>query len=135
LIYFVQGQRSGLIKIGYSTSIKARLRTLRTASPEPLEVLAIVEGTKDDERALHERFRFARSHGEWFHPRRRLLEHVESLVESRPATGAEFAARRRRRRLQEIERTRINTVRAAAEEAGMNVHDFIHSRILAPSDS
>ena len=136
MIYFVRGTRSGMIKIGYSESVKRRLKALRTSSSEPLEVIAIIEGTRDDEQALHRRFAVARAQGEWFHPHRRLLEYLDELIDGKPETVADQVFRRRNAQRRAVHHRQAETIRAAAAEAGMNLHDFIHSRILggAPSD-
>lgn len=69
-VYFVQGCRSGLIKIGRATDWRARLSAIRSQSPEPIRLLSIIETplpTKDEAR-LHEQFSDRRHHGEWFTP-------------------------------------------------------------------
>jgi hypothetical protein len=70
LVYFIQSERGGPIKIGRSTrrSISARLSTLRSSSPANLVVRRLLEGGAQAERELHERFSAFRLHGEWFHP-------------------------------------------------------------------
>lgn len=69
-IYIVQGQPSGLIKIGKTSGeIKSRLSTMRTNSPERLELLAYFpcfQTLTQIERAFHNRFARDRVHGEWF---------------------------------------------------------------------
>jgi len=77
-VYFVrQANDAGLIKIGYTDdSIKSRLSTLQTASPEPLTLLCAVPGSRDEETALHARFAPYRRRGEWFEPSSELLEYI-----------------------------------------------------------
>ena len=65
--YFVQPVDGGPIKIGYTRqSPKARLRAIQIGSPVLLEVVGMVIGDREVE--LHQRFAYARMHGEWFRP-------------------------------------------------------------------
>lgn len=63
-IYFVSAP--GRIKVGFTKQPERRLTQLRTADMEPLEVLAITDGTRDDERGLHEYLQSHHLRGEWF---------------------------------------------------------------------
>ncbi len=65
LIYFVSAE-GDRIKIGYSTNLNARLRSLRTSHPNGLEVLLVFPGTGDDEKQLHVQFAEFWIGGEWF---------------------------------------------------------------------
>ncbi len=66
-LYFIRCQTTNLIKIGVSTSVEDRLRTLQTASPGKLVLLGVVKhGGVTLEEKLHERLKPHRSHGEWF---------------------------------------------------------------------
>ena len=77
--YFIRATRSGLIKIGCASDPEARLRTLSTGSPEPLELLAVWrDGGRWAERQMHELFASFRSHGEWFHPSRELYAAIKA---------------------------------------------------------
>lgn len=80
MIYFIQGAKTGLIKIGKAVDCQIRLKTLQTGSPDKLHILK--EIYTDDvgmERLLHNRFRYCHSHGEWFYPKKELLEVIEQL--------------------------------------------------------
>lgn len=66
-IYFMRrADGVGPIKIGCSRWPKERLSALTIWSPEPLEIVATVEGTFSDEKRLHNQFAAHRLHGEWF---------------------------------------------------------------------
>jgi len=64
-VYFISSVR-GPIKIGFAANVQARLATLQTASPQPLQVLAAIAGTAQAERAIHRHFASLRLEGEWF---------------------------------------------------------------------
>lgn len=67
-VYFVQAMLSGLVKIGIATDPVSRLSSLRSGSPEPLEMIASVPANKLFEQYLHGVFEPLHSHGEWYHP-------------------------------------------------------------------
>jgi hypothetical protein len=64
-VYFIGG-KEGPVKIGVSLNPGQRLENLQTASPEPLDLLAVVPGGLQLERAYHEAFAHLRIRGEWF---------------------------------------------------------------------
>jgi hypothetical protein len=79
-VYFIQGVSGGCVKIGYTTNIQDRLKTLQTGSPIKLKVLYLIEGaTPEQEKELHKKFNKYHSHGEWFHPHPALLAYIEGL--------------------------------------------------------
>lgn len=64
-VYFITSGEA--TKVGWSLDPERRLRSLQTGNPEPLVLLAKIEGTKKDERRIHKSLRRARLHGlEWF---------------------------------------------------------------------
>lgn len=85
MIYFVQPQGGGLIKIGCAKDPEARLRNLQTASPVRLVILATMDGDILDEQRLHRRFRQLRQHGEWFAPAIELRSFISRLKGNRSA--------------------------------------------------
>lgn len=82
MIYFIQGERTKLVKIGRSAHLTKRLMTLQTGSAEWLTCLAVIENV-DSEAWYHERFEAARVHGEWFEPTEQLMTFIESLPETK----------------------------------------------------
>ena len=64
IIYIVGYDRYA--KIGYTTNLKARLKTLQCACPKELEVLYTFRGFQHDERYLHNIFKNAHLRQEWF---------------------------------------------------------------------
>lgn len=65
-VYFVQGVAGGPIKIGTSSDVADRVRTLQCASPVLLQVIGVVAGDQRLEQVLHRRLTSHRLHGEWF---------------------------------------------------------------------
>ena len=69
MIYFVQGQKTKLVKIGYSAnknSFKARLSQLQCQNADRLIVLRTMAGGRLTESALHLKHKKSRMQGEWF---------------------------------------------------------------------
>jgi len=68
-VYFIQAGENGPVKIGVAKNPAERLAQLQTVSPDVLRLLGTIQGVgRYGERTLHERFRYARVHGEWFRP-------------------------------------------------------------------
>lgn len=65
-VYFAQAFGGGPIKIGLSADPKRRISNLNTASPQRLDLLAVLPGGVWLERCLHGLFQKDRLHGEWF---------------------------------------------------------------------
>lgn len=80
-VYFVQAAALGLIKVGLSNDVTARLRSLGTDSPDQLLLLGVIASSEAAgvEERLHFRFRAHRSHGEWFHPHPDVLSVIEQF--------------------------------------------------------
>lgn len=79
MIYFIQEEASGAIKIGYSGNPDRRLSILQTGHVGKLGLLAVMGGTVDDEQALHGRFSSCHLRGEWFHPSPDLTDFISAL--------------------------------------------------------
>ncbi len=79
-IYFIQSNRGGPIKIGHCINMESRLKTLQTAHPYTLKVIAFFK-TKDNEaeRKMHYRFRHLHLRGEWYRPEKSLLEFIDNI--------------------------------------------------------
>lgn len=77
MIYFVQGEITRRIKIGFTTRfIHSRLGSLQIGSPDKLIFRGAHPGDERTEYGLHQRFRGAHSHGEWFHETDDLSQYV-----------------------------------------------------------
>lgn len=93
VIYFIQSENGGPIKIGRADDLAKRLVGLQVSRPDKLIVLAAAPGTVALERSLHSAFSDFREKGEWFSPTpalMRLVREVEShgaVALSRFVTG------------------------------------------------
>lgn len=68
MVYFIQAIDGGRIKIGTTIQLATRLKTLVKECEADLRVLAVIDGDRDVERGLHDRFSELRVAGEWFEP-------------------------------------------------------------------
>lgn len=75
VIYFISVDDE-LVKIGHTTNLSARLRSLRTAHPKELRILLVIPGSRDDEQELHRRFAEFGVGREWF----KLAEPISSFI-------------------------------------------------------
>jgi len=84
-VYFLQN-RDGYIKIGFTTQLQQRLRAFNSAAQHTggrYDVLAIVAGTIEDERRIHERFSYCRNGGhEVFSPHRHLRGFIKRMLKT-----------------------------------------------------
>lgn len=78
LVYFIQADIGGLIKIGRAKFPSIRIKALQAGSPVPLRILAVTGGGYGAELHLHRKFDDIRAHGEWFYPKDSLLDWIKS---------------------------------------------------------
>ena len=76
-IYFIEFL--DFIKIGFTTDLEGRFRTLCSAYPGPLIILHDMRGNFDLETDLHRKFKHLRTGGEWFRKDPELLAYIEKL--------------------------------------------------------
>ncbi|WP_424140409.1 GIY-YIG nuclease family protein [Roseomonas chloroacetimidivorans] len=67
-VYFIQAGENGPVKIGTTESILRRIALIQNGQAEPVRLLHLFEGGREEEQALHRRFREYRLRGEWFRP-------------------------------------------------------------------
>ncbi|MDE2020540.1 MAG: GIY-YIG nuclease family protein [Patescibacteria group bacterium] len=97
-VYFALAPESGRLKIGVARNPAARFASLCSSSPEPLKLLAILEGDETLERELHARFSEYRTHREWFRYEGKLrafvspLEPPQKLPNRKPKIAERIAA-------------------------------------------
>jgi len=78
-IYFIQGESGGPIKIGYTTDVQSRIRTLQTGYPDTLKLLLAIPGNFNNEQTLHFELKEYRVQGEWFKPVPVVLDKIKQL--------------------------------------------------------
>lgn len=115
---YVLRRSDGLIKIGYTSDFKNRLRVLSKAHG-PLEVIRIIHGDKARERSLHNRFARQHQFGEWFRDEGGLLEHVRALEDGTKVSVTKDAARK----------AWIEGEAAMAAEAHELCRSLVHARV------
>lgn len=82
LIYFIQEQSNGYIKIGITANLKKRLIALQTANPNKLILIGCIiylnkEKAKETESNFHKNFSHLKINGEWFQPKKELRDFLE----------------------------------------------------------
>lgn len=82
MIYFIRASEGGPIKIGTTIRLSRRLKQLMAEFDCGLELLAVMDGNRDEEQALHRRFGHLRVVNEWFEPGDDLVGFI--VAEGRP---------------------------------------------------
>lgn len=80
MIYFVQIENDGPVKIGYAADVKRRVRSVAHGLPYKLMLLGYIKGTRSLERTLHKQIGLYRMRGEWFHPTKEVMECIATYV-------------------------------------------------------
>lgn len=95
MIYFIRCALTGRVKIGFSDEPWARFSQIQTTASTELTLVAIAEGDKSVEAALHQRFTAHHVRGEWFAETGALADHIQGLPPAqrpprkrRPSTSA-----------------------------------------------
>jgi hypothetical protein len=78
MIYFIQAEGVGRVKIGKAKAPVERLRDLRVGCPVSLTLVGIQDGDLLEEKNLHSKFSHIWSHGEWFFETTELIEYMRS---------------------------------------------------------
>lgn len=81
VVYLISTENSEFVKIGFTTSLDGRLRSLRTASHVEPTIHLTIPGTPSLERELHARFEKARANREWF----RLTDEIKAFIATEKA--------------------------------------------------
>ena len=78
-IYFLYAEKANAIKIGYSVNLEERFTEIQSHNAEDLDLLKVVSGDLQWEKALHKQFRKYRLHHEWYVLNTELLDLIDSL--------------------------------------------------------
>jgi hypothetical protein len=106
-VYFVRCEE--FVKIGWATAIETRMNNIRINNPYPIELLAMMVGSSEEERTLHAFFRDDRERGEWFRFSQAMKDFVEAIgqldpIDARVAAGEWFVRNAGSRSLQMCQR-------------------------------
>lgn len=71
---------NGLIKIGFTTNLRARLSHIRCHNAFDVTPLGQMPGGRQDEKRIHERLALHRVHGEWFSRATEVLDLVGGFL-------------------------------------------------------
>jgi hypothetical protein len=96
-VYFIGPEPDGPVKIGITTNMAVRFKSIQIHSPIPVVVYGIIDGGTDVEEGAHVRFHHLRRHYEWFTLDDELRRFIRE--ESRPWVAPEERKRIRRNRL------------------------------------
>lgn len=67
MIYFIECVGTPFVKVGFATSnADFRLKDLQVGNPLELRLVAVIAGSRSDEKAIHRTLRHFRQRGEWF---------------------------------------------------------------------
>lgn len=81
-VYFIRSEKTHAIKIGFTAGqADKRLKSLQTAHPYKLQLLATIPGNLEFEKSLHDRFSSHRLKGEWFRPHPDILAFIAVINE------------------------------------------------------
>lgn len=86
-IYFIGTPSGHAIKIGRAEDIQRRIAHLQIAHPEPLSLLAAIEGNAATERAYHKQFREHKMSGEWFASHPDILAEIDRIKAAEQNVG------------------------------------------------
>jgi hypothetical protein len=77
-VYFIRrtSDSDGLIKVGFTRNVAARMQSLSTATPGGVELLASCAGDASVERRLHRELATDHVDGEWFRPTAAVMAEV-----------------------------------------------------------
>lgn len=84
MIYFIQAERGGPIKIGTSNNVKSRLMEFQIGNPERLVLLGVRTGSFQEERDLHDELAKFHISGEWYSPSMDLIKLISPFCSIRP---------------------------------------------------
>jgi len=110
VIYFIQVNRRGPVKIGFTVGgARSRLTFLQCATHLRLHLRATISGTRARERELHKQFKRYRIRGEWFKYEGDLEKYLKELPRAvRPPRYAPWTYNKQNRLLSYIKRFNKN---------------------------
>ena len=78
-VYFLQGEITKRVKIGYTTDFEKRRKALQTS--EPLRLVGFISNASPErEKEIHDRFSHLRAIGEWFEGSPEIANYLEDEI-------------------------------------------------------
>lgn len=71
MLYLIKSNK--FLKIGYTSNIDNRIKQYKTHNPD-IKILSIIEGTREDEKKLHELCKEWKYDSEWFYYSPKIIE-------------------------------------------------------------
>jgi hypothetical protein len=127
-VYFIQALDGGPIKIGHTTRLSIRLKQIAKEFGKRFWVLGVIDGARDAEKALHERFAHLRIGGEWFKPASDLHECIAKEAKSWDGTdevACEMVA---------IDAKIMKKVKMIAGWRGLSISDCLSALLRHPAE-
>ena len=79
-VYFLRERRkNGFIKIGSTTGLPARIRTLQQGNPHELKIIATIPGCYNVEKTIRKNLEAFKFRGEWFEPADEVLDYIKKI--------------------------------------------------------
>ena len=78
MIYFLQPENESLVKIGYTSNPRLRMSDHQVSNPHKLIMLLLIDGSRKDEKALHNKFVDDKYRAEWFY----LSDDIKEFIKS-----------------------------------------------------
>jgi hypothetical protein len=128
MIYFIQPADGSRVKIGTTIHLARRLGQLCAETGEDLRVLAVIEGGRDEEQALHRRFDHLRIVNEWFEPGNDLLGFI--VAEGREWNRGDDPPLPRHGTLIRVSDDFAEAIRRASSFEGISVAEFSTLHLL-----
>ncbi|EBX1651016.1 TPA: GIY-YIG nuclease family protein [Salmonella enterica] len=79
-VYVLSSKKTGLTKIGYSSNIPQRIKSLGNSGPYCLKLECLIPGGRETENMLHRKFAAKRKHGGWFALSKDDIEGLKSVA-------------------------------------------------------
>ena len=79
MIYFIQVENKGPIKIGYAKKPEQRLKTLQIGNHKKLNLIAVIPGEPPLESKIHRDLKDFKRNGEWFNSTTEVLYYIKNI--------------------------------------------------------
>lgn len=81
MIYFIQAETGGPVKIGFAYDPNERLKQIQCGSPDPVRIIRIIPGSRKTEANIHQRLKASRKRGEWFDDTEEVRAFIQSVAQ------------------------------------------------------